>query len=390
MSTGRVVVAGGGPAALEGILALRRAIGPLKEVVLVGPEEEFVYRPLAVAEPFGDRRPWRYPLAQLAERAGADHRRDALTAVDVEDRTAVLDSGERLHYDALLIAVGARAVEAIPGALTFWGRGGDPSFRAAIERLRACGGQIVFKVPHRVRWTLPLYELAMLSARTLNDESDYRVTVSIVTPEPEPLAIFAGDVSRELEARLHELGIWLHTSSDPLSIDRRVEPPETAAERVVVALPRWVGPSTPGLPRDDDGFLPTDPNQRVIGAAQVYAAGDATDYPVKQGGIATEQAAAAATTIAADLGLATRPGSVEPILRARLYTDGPPLFMRGRLGDAHRHAPDVDEEPLWWPGAKLYGEHLAPFLAEIVRGGGARTAGEPLSVRRDRARSRTR
>ncbi len=229
----------------------------------------------------------------------------------------------------------------------------------------------MFKVPNRVRWSLPLYEVAMLAARELDRPGEHGVTVSIVTPEAEPLAIVGGEVSAELARRLDELRIHLHVSADPLVRHPLAEPVESADERVVVALPRWVGPRVAGLPSTDEGFLSTDQHQRVIDAEAVYAAGDVTDYEIKQGGLATEQAAAAATTIAADLGFAIRPGSVEPVLRARLYTPGRPLFMRARLEDAHRQPATVAETPLWWPGSKLYGRHLAPFLAELALEGPA-------------------
>ena len=366
MTPPRALIAGGGPAAIEGALALRRALAPGSEIVLIAPNQDFVYRPLTVAEPFGGGEPWSYPFGRIAELAGAAHRRDALAGVDVEAREAVLDSGDRLGYEALLVAVGARPVETIPGAITFRGSDGDPEFAAAIGRLRSGGGQIVFKAPHRMRWTLPLYELAMLCAAEFEEHGERPVTVSIVTPEPEPLAIVGGEVSAELTARLRELRIRLHLSADPLSRHPLAEPRQGTSDRVVVALPHWTGRSIPGLPNTDEGFLTTDENQRVIDAPAVYAAGDITDYEVKQGGLATEQADAAATTIAADLGYTTRPGSVEPILRARLYTRGKPLFMRARLGDAHRHAPEAADTPLWQPGTKLFGRHLAPFLAEIA------------------------
>ena len=49
----RVLIAGGGVAALEAMLALRALAADRVSVVLVAPDREFVYRPLAVAEPFG-------------------------------------------------------------------------------------------------------------------------------------------------------------------------------------------------------------------------------------------------------------------------------------------------------------------------------------------------
>ena len=62
----RVLVAGGGVAGLEGLLALRDLAGDRVELTLLSPEEEFVYRPMAVAEPFGRGRADRHPLADIA------------------------------------------------------------------------------------------------------------------------------------------------------------------------------------------------------------------------------------------------------------------------------------------------------------------------------------
>ena len=68
---------------------------------------------------------------------------------------------------------------------------------------------------------------------------------------------------------------------------------------LAVALPRPVGPAIPGLPADPHGFVPVDAHGRVPGLTDVYAAGDMTTRAVKQGGLATQQADAAAAAIAA-------------------------------------------------------------------------------------------
>ena len=59
----RVLIAGGGVAGLEALLALRDLAGDRVELTLLSPETEFVYRPMAVAEPFGRGRADRHPLA---------------------------------------------------------------------------------------------------------------------------------------------------------------------------------------------------------------------------------------------------------------------------------------------------------------------------------------
>jgi sulfide:quinone oxidoreductase len=119
-----------------------------------------------------------------------------------------------------------------------------------------------------------------------------------------------------------------------------------------------------GIPQDDDGFIGTDLSGRVRGLEGVYAAGDITDYPVKQGGIATQQADAVAATIAARAGATVQPQRFEPVLRGLLLTGDSPRYLRSELGSGRAGAGTITTEPLWWPPGKIVGRHLAPFLAE--------------------------
>jgi sulfide:quinone oxidoreductase len=115
------------------------------------------------------------------------------------------------------------------------------------------------------------------------------------------------------------------------------------------------------VPHDADGFIPTDEHGRVPGLDDVYAAGDATSFPVKQGGIAAQQADAAADAIAARAGAPVTAEPFRPVLRGQLLTGSLPRYLRARPGS---QAPSiVSTEPLWWPPSKIVGHHLAPFLA---------------------------
>ena len=129
----------------------------------------------------------------------------------------------------------------------------------------------------------------------------------------------------------------------------------------VVALPRMRGPGLAGLPHDEQGFIPIDRHARVRGVDDVFAAGDATDFPIKQGGLAAQQADAAAEMIAAWARAPVQPHPFEPILRGLLLTGDTPRFLRAspvRGGDSA-----VGHDALWWPPAKIVGRYLAPFLA---------------------------
>ena len=109
----------------------------------------------------------------------------------------------------------------------------------------------------------------------------------------------------------------------------------------------------------------------MAGARGVYAAGDATTFPIKQGGLATQQADAAAEAVAADLGLRTTAEPFRPVLRGLLLTGGAPLYLRAELAGTRRGVSRVIDamggeastRALWWPPGKVAGRYLAPYLA---------------------------
>lgn len=358
----RVVVAGGGPAAIEAVLALRESL-PSASVLLVAPDEEFVYRPEAVLEPFGGPPPHRFRLADIASFMGVDLWRDAVTGFDADGREVLLGSGRRAGFDALVVAIGARQIDSLPGSTTFWGRDGDPALVRLLERLRADPADVVFAVPPGVAWTLPIYELA-LGAAAWRREHELDLELTVVTPEPHPLSIFGGSASAGVEGMLDDAGVRLHTSTDPseyCQLDPAASP--QAAAEAVIALPRLIGRRIPGLPANDNGFLPVDDRGRVDAAAGVYAAGDVIDFPIKQGGLGAQQADAAVTALVADLTGEPEADLGDTVLRARLLAPGDPRYVRRELGIGG--AASITGSPVWWPGAKLFGRYLSPFLVKL-------------------------
>ncbi|HET7554755.1 MAG TPA: FAD-dependent oxidoreductase [Gaiellaceae bacterium] len=360
-----VVIVGGGVAALEGALALRALAPEAIDVEVVAPDEDFTYRPMLVAEPFGHGSVRTFPLRRLAEAAGARFRQAIVTDVDAENRVARTASSDTIPYDELLLATGAVPVTAVPGALCFRG----PNEADGLERVmdRAATGEIdriVFAVPAGAAWALPLYELALLARAWLVDEGSSGVDVIVVTAEDAPLALFGSAASDAVSQLLAARGIGLVTSATPLAFSDGVlttAPNGVVEADVAVALPRLEGPRIAGVPHDSQGFIPTDDYGQVAGEVDVWAAGDATTFPLKQGGIAAQQADAAAESIAARAGLPVDPQPFRPVLRGLLLTGMVPRFLRAEPGTP---ASMVDTEPLWWPPAKIVGRYLAPFLAK--------------------------
>lgn len=363
----KVVVAGAGVAALEAALALRDLAEDRVEIELLAPDRQFVYRPLAVAEPFHERSLLRFDLAGLTEAAGVRHRFGGLAAVYPDKRRARTSRGDLLAYDALVLAVGARAQNSVPGALTFSGQDSVPAMKELIEDLITdAAANLVFAVPSSSGWQLPLYELALMTASYLM-ERGRSANLTIVTPEPAPLAMF-GDAASEVVARLlSEREIAFRAETYPREFDGSVlhiVPGAAIQAERVVAIPRLVGPEIPGIPHDDNGFIPVDVHGRVQGLNGVYAAGDATTFPIKQGGLATQQAASVAEQIAADVGAPVDPKPFDPVLRGLLLTGATPEFLRAEISRSVRRTSTAATDPLWWPPGKIAGRYLGPFLAE--------------------------
>ena len=363
-----VVIAGGGVAALEAALALRDLAADRVDLTVLAPEEDFAYRPLSVGEPFALGRALRLPLRRVARDVDAELRQDALAAVDPASHTVRLEGGETLGYDALLVAVGARRIPALQHVHTFRGQEDTESVHGLIQDLE--GGyskSVVFIVPSGVVWALPIYELALMAAQRAWEMSLPDVSLTIVTPEERPLGIFGQGPSDELARMLDEAGIAVETSARAEVPSNRtvvLHPQNRVLEADrIVALPVVTPIQIEGVPRDRDGFIPTDSHGRVRGANDVYAAGDGTWFPVKQGGLACQQADSAAQSIAAAAGARVQPEPFRPVLRGKLMTGSKPLFMRTDISGTAGDASESSGHTLWWPPGKVAGAYLAPYLA---------------------------
>ena len=371
----RVLIGGGGVAAVETLLALHHLAGQQVSVELLAPERALVHRPSSVAAPFGFGAPAPLDLRELAARFGAGLQRGAISVVDAEHRVVVAaPSGEAIPYDLLVVAVGAVPRPAVPGALTFAGPQDAPAIAELLDAaVRGELRRLAFTLPAGATWSLPVYELAVMASVELRNRGVSDAEITVVTPEPEPLRIFGAAAGAAIRDMLAARGVELVTGARALAVsDGRLmlQGAETLAVDAVVALPALSGPDLYGLPADGDGYLPVDAYGRVAGVAGVYAAGDATTFPIKQGGLATQQADAVAEAIAEDLGV--RPGAApfRPVLRGLLLTGGAPLYLRAELSEPAEAATArtlrgvASGRALWWPPGKVAGRYLAPYLAD--------------------------
>ena len=177
----KILVAGGGVAAIETVLALQALAGERVEIELLAPGGDFIERARRCARPSTART----PRASAGRARRRHHRRGALAAV--EGNVARTTDGGVPRFDRLVVAVGARPVEAVPGATLFRG----PVSAGAVECALRCE-RVVLTAPDAA-WTLPLYELALLSGHP---------DLTIVTPEPRPLDVFGEVASEAVERRI--------------------------------------------------------------------------------------------------------------------------------------------------------------------------------------------
>lgn len=316
----RVLIAGGGAAGLETMMALRALAGERVELTLVAPDDEFVFRPLSAEPPFSVARGRQVALGRAARDADARFLASTIDAVDPAARIARLADGGAHPYDALVLAVGAEAMPAVDRAVTWDDRGGSEllgGLMQDIEQGYSCSVAVL--IPPGPGWPLRGYELALLIALDAAAIGAELKTV-LVTPEPPPLTLLGPRTVQAVSAELERAGVTvvsaehaqveaghppavvLHPSKDRVEVER------------ILALPILRGRRIPGIPADADGFVETDERCRVRDVEAIWAVGDCTALSLKSGGFAVDQADVAAQDIAALAGAPVERTSFEPDL----------------------------------------------------------------------------
>jgi sulfide:quinone oxidoreductase len=335
----RVLIAGGGVAGLETLMGLNTLAGDSVELTLVAPEDEFVYRPLAAKEPFAVDRIRRVPLRDAARNAKAAFLATTIESVDAGEKAVSTSQGERLEYDALVLALGATAEPAVAHAMTWDDRADAEMFGGLLRDVdEGYARRLAIVIPSGPAWPLRAYELALIIA-TEGKGMSVDVETTIVAPEPSPLEILGSRavelVSKELERAGvnvvsaehvdvqpgHAATVLLQPSGQRLEVDR------------VLSLPLLRGRAVAGIPADTEGFVDVDEHCRVRGLDGIWAAGDGTAFPLKSGGFAAEQADVAAEDIAASAGAAVEPRPFDPGERAELAGLPSGCFLKAWLAE---------------------------------------------------------
>ena len=311
----RVVVLGTGLAALESAFSLNARLSGRVDLEVVCEHEEFVLRPNLVYVPFGAD-PWTSSLRveEVLGRKGIVCSRGRVDGIDADMGRVHLAGGRRLTYEHLVIATGAAPCrQAVPGlqehAAIVWGWEEMLSLRERFMQLRGRAREgsrqrALFVVPRHNRWAQPVYEVALMLDTWLRRERvREHVELGFVTHEAAFLEA-GGPRMHELIAReFAERGIEGHVGER--LVEARAHEAAFAEGRVerfdllVAAPPHGAAVRYDGLPADEHGFLHVHgATRQTVEHPEIYAPGDAGDFPLKDPFLALQQADAAADHLA--------------------------------------------------------------------------------------------
>ena len=275
-------------AGLETCLALRDLAGDRVRCSLLTPEAEFVYRPMAVAEPFARGRAQRHRLDAIAEQLEVELIQGALASVDDPARLRSRKTAGSSPTTRSWSRSARARNRPSSGALTWTPERDAEVFGGLLRDIEeGYSKRVAFVVPIAVAWPLPAYELALMTAWQADSMGRDDLEITIYTPEDAPLAMFGAAAIAAVREDLDEVGIVVETGCHVVAHGDGppvVEPgARSLADSRVVALPRALGWALPGLPHDTRGFIQCDAHGKVFGTATVWAAGDATSFPDQTG-----------------------------------------------------------------------------------------------------------
>jgi NADH dehydrogenase FAD-containing subunit len=317
-----ILVLGGGFGGLEAAFYLRMRLEERADITLVSDRDYFLFKPNTIYIPFGlDPEKLKVGLERPTRRKKIAFVKDRVREVD-PDAKRVSTEGRDLSYDFLVIATGAdmRPGE-VPGlaehAQTIWTPREMLELRLALYDLleEAREGRIrrvLFLVAPNNKCAGPLYELVfMLDTWLRRKKVRANVDMTWSTYEQSYIQAFGPRLHEVVSGEFERRVVAGHTEYAAEQVEDgevRFSNGEVLPYDLLVAFSPYVAQvSYPTFPGDDRSFVRTDlATRQVEGHPDVYAVGDAGDFPVKQAFLAFLQADAAAEHLSAHV-LGTEP-----------------------------------------------------------------------------------
>jgi sulfide:quinone oxidoreductase len=380
----QILVLGGGFAALEAAFLLRMRLHDQVDLRLVSDREHFTFRPNSIYVPFGaDPGSLLVDLHKPLRRRHIDFEIGSVAEVDADRRLVSVADGQRFRYDKLIVATGADThAQEIPGlaehAATIWTPDSmlDVRRRFAQARDAAKRGErqrVLFLIPPNNKCAGPLYEIVfMLETWLRRAHAREHVDITWSTYEQSFIQAFGPRLHEVVTGEFAERGIDGHTHEvvvEVLPDEVRYADGTARGYDHLIAFPPYVSAVRyAGLPSDERGFIETDLETRLVaGRDDVYAPGDAGDFPIKQAFLAFLQADAVADHIAAEV--AKRPfaqpfDSVSMCIMEmfdKATFAQVPVELTGDPAAPVRVRPDADGDykvgtsPVWRLGKKMLG-----------------------------------
>jgi sulfide:quinone oxidoreductase len=315
----RITVLGAGFAGLETAFLLRMRLRDEADLTLVSERPAFTFRPNSIYVPFGaDPDDLVVDLDKAFDRRRVEFVRGSVTGVDPHEHEVELSGGRKVGYDKLVIATGAdMRPEEIPGmaehAATIWTPQGMLGVRERFERARDDAkegrrSRVLFLIPPNNKCAGPLYEVVMMFDTWLRRAgAREQVEIAWSTFEESYIQAFGPRLHEVVTSEFLQRGIEGHVGEVVTEIAAGEVAYADGSSRPfdhLIAFPPYVSAVRyANLPSDERGFIQTEPDTRAVaGVPDVYAPGDAGDFPVKQAFLAFLQADTVAEHIAASAG----------------------------------------------------------------------------------------
>ena len=297
----RIVIIGAGTAGTMLANRLRRRLPSGWRLTVVDPETDHLYQPGLLFLPFGARDESRMvrPRARTL-RAGVEWIRERVTAVEPERRAVVLETGDAIDYDLLVIASGAHLRPADTAGLLdegwrrtvheFYTLDGAQALRDAMAAFS--GGRLVLNVVEMpIKCPVAPMEFLFLADEFFRRRG-VRDRVELVYVTPLDGAFTKPICNRVLSHLITDKGIRLETEFNAGEVDggsgrlTSYDGREVDFDMLVTVPTHGGAPfvSASGL-GNELGFVPTDPHTLKSKAHdEIFAIGDATDVPTSKAG----------------------------------------------------------------------------------------------------------